>query len=130
MNHRILIVTSDLALATALDLEIESGDVTIQVCRSKGAKDEATKWQPEVVIIDGTLLGKESLKVCRRLKHSKQLGSIPVLILNNLINSRLMSAAYKAGADFYILKQLEDHRALLLTLQTLFGMQKQEAIAA
>jgi DNA-binding response OmpR family regulator len=130
MNQKVLVVTSDLDLAMALDVEIKNDGGLVRVCGGKTSKDEMAKWQPDVLIIDGTLLGKEGLKVCHSLKRSKQFGSIPIIILNNLITPRLMSAAYKAGADFYVLSQGEDRRALLITLRSLFGMQTQQANAA
>lgn len=130
MNKKVLIITDNSALETALSFEFESKGARVQVCGNQTAQQEALRWQPQIVIIDGALPGKESFKVCRNLKSSNQLCSIPTVMLGQAMNPRLMSEAYKAGADYYILNQGEDRRALLLTIQAVFNMQSRQMTAA
>jgi CheY-like chemotaxis protein len=129
MEKKVLLVSEDKALATALDFDLGGENSLLRVCKSKTALEEAAAWFPQVVIIDGALPGKESLKVCRSLKSSHQLGEIPAIILGIAMNSRNMSTAYKSGADFYVLKQGDDRRALLLTIQTLFRLHQRVTAA-
>jgi DNA-binding response OmpR family regulator len=130
ISKRILVVSEDSALMMALCFEFESRGSTVRFCGIKTAEAEAMEWQPQLVIIDGALPGKDSLKICRNFKRFYQLCNIPVIVLAPLMNIKVMSAAYKAGADYYVLNQGEDRRALMLTVQAVFNIHAQQATAA
>ncbi len=130
MSKKVLIVTDNPSLKNSLSFEFESRGSLVQVCDMQTARQEALHWQPQAIIIDGELPGKDSLKVCRSLKDTSQLCSTPAIILAASMQPRQMSAAYKAGADFYVLNQGEDRRALLMTLQAIFNMHSRQMSAA
>ncbi len=131
MNKKIMVVTQDKALGTALSTTFEHEGGIVQTCDNfKLVLEQAIAWLPQLAIIDGALPGKESLKICRSLKQVPQLGTLPVIILGQAMNSRAMLAAYTAGADFYVLNQGEDRRALLLTAATVFRLQTNNVTAA
>lgn len=126
-----MVVTQDKALGAALSTAFECEGGMVQACdTSKVVVEQAIAWLPQLVIIDGALPGKESLKICRSIKQVPQLGTLPVIILGQAMNSRSMSAAYNAGADFYVLNQGEDLRALLLTAETVFRLHTNSMTAA
>jgi PleD family two-component response regulator len=120
MDNKVLIVTQDTTIATVLNFEVE---INVHTCNSRVAEQEVANWFPQVIIIDGESSSKESLKLCTRLKSSKQFCSIPVIFLDNVMNVRQMGKAYKAGVDYFILKQKNDWRALQLTVQSVLSMQ-------
>jgi DNA-binding response OmpR family regulator len=131
MDKKIMVVTQDNTLSLALNTAFEREGGMVQSCNnSKDALEQAITWLPQLLIIDGALPGKESLKICRNLKRLPELGTIPIIILGQVMNSRAMSSAYNAGADFYVLNQGEDRRALLLTAETIFRLQTNNMTAA
>lgn len=130
MNKKVLIVSQDTSLITALKLEYESQGAAVRECGSKTLPEEASSWFPQVVLVDGGLPGKESLKACRILKHSNQLCIIPLIYLGDIIEAKAMSAAYKVGVDFYVLKQGQDYRALNLAMEAVFRLHAQAITAA
>jgi len=130
MNKKVLIVSQDTSLITTLKFEFESQGATVRSCTSKALPEEALSWFPQVVIVDAGLPGQESLKLCRTLKHSKQLCTISLIYLGEVMNVKAMSAAYKAGIDFYVLKQGEDYRALHLAAEAVFRLEAQAITAA
>ena len=61
--------------------------------------------RPAVVLLDLRLPDMEGFEVCRRLKASP--GSPAVLVLTSFADDQLVLASIAAGADGYLLKDLE-----------------------
>jgi DNA-binding response OmpR family regulator len=128
MIKRILVVAPDTVAQTGLVSELERVGIATQVCESSLVDDKAASWLPGLIIVDGKLPGKTSLQVCRNLRKSPMYDSVPLVILSDVMNRRTMSAAYQAGADYFVLNQGEDRRALLLTVEAVFNMKFQDKV--
>lgn len=128
MIKKVLIVSHNDGLAEKLVLDLEREGGIAKVCNCTATLSEVANTLPGVVIIDGALPGKDSLRVCRRIKESRTFNSVPVIMLGQAMNARVMSAAYQAGAEYFVLNQGEDRRALMLTIQSVFKLQVQENV--
>lgn len=126
MIQNVLIISHDAGLTGKLIFDLGREGNTANVCNVTTALSEIAASLPGVVVIDGALPGKDSLRVCRAIKKSSALNSIPIIMLGQVMNAREMSAAYQAGADYFVLKQGEDRRALRLTIQSVFSLQAQQ----
>jgi two-component system alkaline phosphatase synthesis response regulator PhoP len=104
MSRKILVVTHDQELETTLRCEIEN---EIRVCSRENAREEADNWLPQIIIVDTALPGKDSYKLCRTLSQLNQLEPPSLVFLSEEMNNRSLSSAYKAGVNYYILKQGE-----------------------
>lgn len=73
------------------------------------AIDEATRLQPDLIILDIILPGLNGLKVCEALKARTQTAHIPVLVFSVL---DVRDRALEAGADAFLLKPIEQPRLI------------------
>jgi CheY-like chemotaxis protein len=69
------------------------------------ALDMACRWQPDLVLLDVSLLGPMTgLDVCRALRADPATATIAVLMLSGWAFTSDIEAASAAGADAYIAK--------------------------
>ncbi len=125
---KILIVCQETTLQHELRSDFESRGYSVQSCDANSALTQATNLRPEMIIVDGSLPGTQSLEVCQSFKHSSIVANSWVILLTEALNPGQMKAAYQAGIDFNILKQGKDRRALRLSVQTIFNLQEQANI--
>jgi DNA-binding response OmpR family regulator len=118
MNRSILLVTKDSTVIAALQAMFVATDYVIEVCDECDVQFKFKISQPQVVILDAN---KESLQTCRKLKKSNEASDFSVIMLAETMERQLLFKAYKAGMNFYILKQPE-YILLGLTLQTIFKL--------
>lgn len=100
--HVLLVCTNaDLADRIRLDLE-EVGYAVNKVATGSKAVTQATRLQPDLVIID-RLLGSESgLTICQKLRSAQHYMPVLMLMAKDSLEDRI--ACLEAGADDYFLK--------------------------
>ena len=130
MDQRGFLITEDSSLENALVQDFQDKGNSLKIIASAQKIEEETAcWLPQVIIIDSSASAKESLKICRTLKQSRQFGEIPLIFLAGSMSPQQMKAAYKAGADYYVLNQGEDRRALNLTIQSILSLRTRISVA-
>ena len=76
------------------------------ILASKGDEgiELARKNNPDVILLDIMLPGKNGLEVLEDLKNSPETKKIPVIMLTNLGDEEVVRQAKNLGADFYMVK--------------------------
>ncbi|MDN3653627.1 response regulator transcription factor [Thalassotalea ponticola] len=98
----IMIVEDDKVLSSLLKSYLEkSAHVVHQVFRGDQAVRNQLKIQPDLIILDINLPGKDGFNVCHELRSTY---SGPVLFLTSSASEAEQLAAFNVGADAYITK--------------------------
>ena len=75
---------------------------------------------PDLILLDIMLPGRNGLTVLRQLKDSDQTKEIPVIILTNLGQQSTIKEAMESGAEEYLLKPEVDPYELAKRIQEYF----------
>jgi len=78
---------------------------------------EAGEARPTVILLDLKLPRVDGLEVLRQLKGHPTLRAIPVVVLTTSAEHQDVQAAYRLGADHYIVKPVEFEKFLAVTSQ-------------
>ncbi|QBY04882.1 response regulator transcription factor [Thalassotalea sp. HSM 43] len=98
----IMIVEDDKVLSSLLKSFLEkSSHVVHQVFRGDQAARSQIKIQPDLIILDIGLPGKDGFKVCHELRATY---SGPILFLTSSDSEAEQLAAFNVGADDYLVK--------------------------
>ena len=115
-DPRVLVVEDDQDIATVLQrsLRMEGYEVRVAV-DGEAALDEATRFHPDLVVLDLGLPKLDGMEVARRLRGADD---VPILMLTarDELDSRV--AGLDAGADDYLVKPFE-RQELLARLRAL-----------
>jgi CheY-like chemotaxis protein len=71
------------------------------------ARWEAGALLPLVILLDLKLPKVDGLEVLRRIKAHEQFASLPVVVLTTSVEGADIAAAYKLGANSYIVKPVD-----------------------
>ncbi|HET9727990.1 MAG TPA: response regulator [Acidimicrobiia bacterium] len=85
------------------NLEAEGFEVTL-VADGDAALEEATHMQPDLIVLDVMMPGRDGFEVLRQLKARDETASIPVVLLTAKAMDSDVWEGWKAGADYYMTK--------------------------
>jgi response regulator RpfG family c-di-GMP phosphodiesterase len=116
---RILVAEDDTAVQRTLARLLRSAGCEV-VCVSDGlaALEEFACFDPDVVLLDGTMPALDGFEACRRLKDNPESRLTPVVLLTGLDSTDDRLRGIEVGADDLILKPFE-WRQLLTRLRML-----------
>jgi two-component system sensor histidine kinase/response regulator len=106
-RHRVLIVDdnpSNVAILTEIfeeDHEVEaagSGEEALKI---------ASRFRPDVVLLDIMMPGIDGYEVCRRMRADKELWSVKIVFLSAKASTEERLEGYAAGADDYLVKPFD-----------------------
>lgn len=80
--------------------------------------NKTASFCPDLVLLDMQLPDINGIEVCKRLKAQIQTRAIPVVMLSSNDTFKSMVDAYKAGADYYVVKDENSARTLELLIET------------
>src|SRR3990172_6633748 len=110
-NSKILIAEDqdDLREMIAHTLRL-SGYEVVAAQDGEHAFQQATKTNPDLIILDYELPRLNGRQVCKRLKALDTFTNTPIVIISSYGNPRYMEASLEAGAEEFIRKPFElDH---------------------
>ncbi|XZG69722.1 winged helix-turn-helix domain-containing protein [Chitinibacteraceae bacterium HSL-7] len=114
--HRILLIEDDVRLASLISQYLSAQSFEVRCCHDGlGALDAFTAFQPDLVVLDLMLPGKDGWQLCRELR---QLSSVPLLMLTARDELHDEIVGLELGADDYVVKPVEP-RVLLARLRAL-----------
>ena len=97
---KVLIVEDDQVRRNELRLELEGeGFESLTAASGPQAIEVASTEEPEVILLDHALSGLGSLETCRKLKHSAETSTIPVVFLVSGRGDSDAIEALRAGAN-------------------------------
>jgi response regulator RpfG family c-di-GMP phosphodiesterase len=116
---KILVAEDDTAVQRTLARLLRSAGCEV-VCVGDGlaALEEFALFDPDVVLLDGTMPEQDGFEVCRRLKDDPESRLTPVILLTGLDSAEDRMLGIEVGADDMILKPFE-WRQLLTRLRVL-----------
>lgn len=105
MPRTILIVEDDVALANLYKTELETGGHTvIHVSEGVQAIDSIKQNNPDLVLLDIMLPGKNGLEILQDMRADDALKETKVIMLTNFGNEENVSTALELGALDYVMK--------------------------
>jgi two-component system response regulator MtrA len=99
---RVLIVDDDPALAEMLSIVLAGEGFESRVCdRGDEALTELRSYQPDVVLLDIMLPGKDGIEVCREVRAES---GVPIVMLTARSDTVDVVVGLESGADDYVVK--------------------------
>ncbi|MDR3712427.1 MAG: ATP-binding protein [Puia sp.] len=80
----------------------------------------AREWQPDLILSDVMMPGRDGYSVCKALKSDPLLSRIPVVLLTALTDRESLLKGWNAGADEYLFKPFHPEE-LLTRIKTLLS---------
>jgi two-component system phosphate regulon response regulator PhoB len=103
--HKILIVEDHKPLRSLLSFLLSSaGYETFETADAISAMDEATRRQPDLVLLDWQLPDMDGIKLLRLWRAEEATARIPVIMVSGKADEVDRVAGLKAGADDYVTK--------------------------
>jgi len=105
MAGKILIIEDDISTSQFLSYTVErEGYQAITALDGIDGLKKALAEKPDLIILDIMLPGLDGFELCHRLRAYPATADIPVLILSAKAQDADKSAAFKVGANCYIVK--------------------------
>lgn len=102
MEGKILIVEDERKLAELLaDYLRQAGFVAVTIGEGSGAMEAVRGEQPDLILLDLMLPGKDGLEICREVR---QVSSVPIIMVTARIEEIDRLLGLELGADDYICK--------------------------
>lgn len=105
MAHKILVVDDDNALREMVGIVLESEG--FEVCfhdAGSGALDAYKTQEPDLVLLDVMLPGKDGIEVCKEIRAT---AGTPIIMLTAKTESEDVVRGLEAGADDYVVKPFD-----------------------
>jgi len=83
----------------------------------------ATRERPDVILLDVMMPGQDGFEVCRRLRATPELATVPILLLTALDDRESRLRGLEAGADDFLTKPF-DAVELRLRLRTILRLNR------
>ncbi|NTS76683.1 response regulator [Catenovulum sp. SM1970] len=133
-NARILIIEDDIELADLIATYLSNKQFTVDVINEGiSAVDRIVNEQPDLVILDLMLPGKDGISICREARYS-YLGAILILTASEDDIDQILGL--EIGADDFVQKPVEPRvllarvRALLRRFEQVKSLQSQQSSKA
>jgi two-component system phosphate regulon response regulator PhoB len=105
VKPQIMIVEDESSIVTMLRYNLEKADFTVlEACNGEEALLQIAERKPDAVLLDWGLPLVSGFEVCRQIRASSEMRSIPVIMLTARGEEADKVRALDAGADDYITK--------------------------
>lgn len=105
MTHKILVIDDDNALREMVGIVLESEGFSVSFHDAgTGAADVFNSVDPDLVLLDVMLPGKDGIEVCREIRNTS---GTPIIMLTAKTESDDVVRGLEAGADDYVVKPFD-----------------------
>jgi len=105
MPHSVLVVDDDPLLAEMVGLHLSDAGYAVEYCADGAeAVGVCSTVQPDIVLLDVMLPGKDGISVCRGIRETS---GVPIIMLTARTDKEDVIAGLEAGADDYIEKPFQ-----------------------
>lgn len=124
MTARILIVDDVPANARLLEAKL-SAEYYQAACTKDGAEalQQASAWQPDLILLDVMMPGMDGYTCCRKLKENPATRHIPVVMVTALGEPDERVRGLEAGADDFLTKPVE-YELLMARIRSLVRLKR------
>jgi two-component system phosphate regulon response regulator PhoB len=120
MKKRILLAEDERVLRRAAESKLrQAGLDVISAVDGREALDLATKFLPDLVLLDLLMPGLTGLEVLKSLREDERTRLLRVVILSNSSRDEDQAVAFDLGAELYLIKSDLSLRALVEIVQNL-----------
>jgi DNA-binding response OmpR family regulator len=103
--HTILLVDDDEDLVQALEFSLRQQNYgVVKAINGAEAVTKSFDLQPDLILLDIMMPNLDGLTACRAIKTMERTKDIPVVMLTAKGDIETIKAAFKVGADDYIVK--------------------------
>lgn len=116
---KILIVEDDPRLNAAYDIILKKNGYSVQ--RAKDGKEgleKAEEFQPELILLDMIMPVMDGLEFLKRYNRNNRHPDVKIIVFSNVETAKQLDAAYKLGAERYILKSSISPKQLVELIHT------------
>ena len=104
-KFKVLVVEDEATIQELLQFNLERVNYKVKVTDSgEEAIKQASKSNPDLILLDIMLPGTDGLEVCKTLKASSKTKNIPIIMLTALCEEADIVAGLELGADDYVTK--------------------------
>lgn len=118
--NKVLVIDDNLSQGLKLKVGLEEQNFQVTVATTSFEGFLALKeGAPDLIILDAVLPDCDGIDMCKILKKDYQTRNIPVIMFSNDNKLHNMVKAYEAGADYFIVRDEESNKALLVLADSL-----------
>lgn len=122
MGHKVLLADDSITVQKIVKLSLtEEGIEVIAFGNGEQAVSQIENIQPDLVMADVFMPGKDGYEVCEYVKAHPQLSHVPVILLVHAFEPFDPERAKEAGADHQLTKPFQSIRTLVSTVQELLA---------
>jgi two-component system, cell cycle sensor histidine kinase and response regulator CckA len=120
-----VLVVDDDAISRQLieNLVAQEGFTVVSATNGREALEFATRYSPDVVLLDVVMPDVDGFEVCRQLRADPALGQIPIILLTGLEGRHSRLRGLTAGADEFLTKPV-DPIELRTRIRTITGLNR------
>ena len=105
MEPKIFVADDDSAIASAIQLILESEDFRVVVATEGDVTKSIKRNHPDLVLLDIWMSGQDGRDICKRLKKDVDTSEIPIILVS--ASRDVERSTLEAGADDFIIKPFE-----------------------
>lgn len=126
-NKTILIIDDEEPIRELLKLTLQSAgfDSVLEASNGEDGLALATRYMPDLILLDLMLPGMDGLSVCRRLKTSPDTRMIPIIMLTAKSDESDIVVGLEMGANDYITKPFS-RKVLTARIRAQFRIAEQQ----
>lgn len=131
MGHKVLLADDSITVQKIVKLSLtEEGIEVIAVGNGEQAVQQLETLEPDLIMADVFMPGKDGYEVCEFVKSQPHLKHIPVILLVHAFEPFDPERAQKAGADHQLTKPFQSIRTLVTTVQEMLESTNKTQAAA
>jgi len=105
MPYNILVIDDDKTTANYLADQLRLLDHKVAVAFGpRGGLFQLNHAVPDVLFLDVNMPGVDGLEICRYLRRDPKTAKVPIIVVSANEEKAHQDAAFKAGANYYIVK--------------------------
>lgn len=104
LGRKVLIIDDDKTWQMFLSAALRDEYAVVSALDGEIGLKLAREWQPDTILLDIEMPGKNGYEVCKALKTNPQLHDIPVIFVSSKSSLQEKITGFKVGADDYLVK--------------------------
>ena len=118
--NKVLVIEDNIGQGLKLKAGLEEQNFQVTVATSSfEAISRLRETKPALIILDAGIPDSDGVELCKTLKSDYQTRAIPIIMYSNENKLQNMVRAYEAGVDYFIVKEEDSNKALLMLTDSL-----------